>query len=203
MSSEQSPHIHAWLGRAASFSRSLQMPLLADGIGFRQPALDFRIHFRNLRHAKMVDMISARNGVNPSKARVFQSAREHHMTVHPARTRRHLRKRHAHLKSDARLFRQHLHRATAPDRLEHGLEDGPNLRRFSLKMCGQIVPSAKMRLIPVGEIPPATRALPQWAFGRFRHWKLLWCLMSISLNCESRRRQMSKGFVCGTCQVSF
>jgi hypothetical protein len=137
-------------------------------------------------------MISARNGVNPAEARVLQSARENHMTVHPARARRHLRKRHPHLKGDARLFRQHLHRAAAPDRLEDGLEDRPNLRRFSAKMGGQIMPPAGMRLIAVGKIPPATRALPQWPFGRLRHWALLGCLMSISLNFGNRRLRTQK-----------
>jgi hypothetical protein len=84
-----------------------------------------------------------------------------------------LRKGHAHLKSDARLFRQHGHRITAPDRLKHALEDRAELRWFSMKMCGQIMTPAEMRLIAVREIPLAARTLPQRPFRRLRHGTLL------------------------------
>jgi len=92
----------------------------------------------------MMDVVSGGNGVDAPEAWVLQSARQNDVTVHPAQTRRHLRKRHAHLKRDAGLFREHDHRSATPNGLEHRVKDRADGRGLAVKMRLQIMPAAEM-----------------------------------------------------------
>ncbi len=110
------------------------MLLLTDCIGFSEPGFGLLVNLRGSGESKMVDMVSAGNCFNAAEAWMLQFAREDHMAVNPTRMRCHLGKGHSDLKRNACLLRQHNHRATAPNRLEHGVENRTDLCRFASKM---------------------------------------------------------------------
>ena len=61
----------------------------------------------------MMHVIPRRNVLDLRKAGIFQSAREHHVTDDAISPQTHRRETHAHLKCDARFFRQHAYRPTS------------------------------------------------------------------------------------------
>src|SRR5450432_2192092 len=145
-------------GRAGSQS---QMPLLADGIGLRQPGPEVIVDLAELAQAKDVHMVAGRNALYPSKAGVLKAAGEHDMPVQPLLSRRHLREGHPDLKSDAGLLRQDSHRADGPQRRDDVVVERSNLRRLAPKMIGQMVAAAGVRLIPVRELTSTLLAPPE------------------------------------------
>jgi len=120
------------------------MSLLADRVSLRQPSFDLLIHLLHRGETEMMNVVPGRNGIYAAESRVLHSARQNDMTVHPSQTRSQLRERHAHLKRDARFFRQHGHRSAAPDGLEHRVKDRTDFRRLAFKMRLQIVLAAEM-----------------------------------------------------------
>jgi hypothetical protein len=67
------------------------------------------------------------------------------------------------LKRNACLLWQDDHRAAPANRAPHGLIDRAHDRTPASKMMREIVTSTRVRLIAVGEAPPAARTRPQRA----------------------------------------
>src|SRR5579862_331224 len=99
---------------------------------------------------------------------MLESARKNHVAVNPSQSRSQLRERHANLKSDARFFRQHDHGSATPNRFKRGVKNRADFRWLAVKMSLQIVPAAEVRLVAVGEMAFAGRALPKRAGGTGR-----------------------------------
>ena len=137
------------------------MPLFSDSICLCEPGTKIIVDVRWLREAKRVDVISRGESLNRPKARMLESPRQNDMPVDPVPSWRNLGKRHSHVECDARLLRQHDHGAESIHCCQHGVEDLTNLGRLPPKVALEIVESAGMRLISVGEGPLASRTLPQ------------------------------------------
>jgi hypothetical protein len=149
------------------------MSLLADTVGFSEPGGDFVIDLSHALEPKRVEMISRRKSFNAPEARIFEAAGEDDVAVHPVSPNDESREAHAHVKGDTRLFGEDGDRAIRPGDREEFVEDGADGGRFSSEMRRQGVTAARMRLITIGELPPAARAAPQfqkaprsWWIGR-------------------------------------
>ena len=117
----------------------------------------------------MMNVVPGRNGFDLAKSWLLEPSSEYHMPVHPFRTRRQLRKRHLHLKSDAGLLGKNSHRSAALDRFEERFVDFTDFVAFAFKVVLQIVISTEVRLIPVREFAFALRALPERPLGESFH----------------------------------
>ena len=94
-----------------------------------------------------------------------QTPREDDVTIEPPLARRDLRKRHANLKRDARLFRKDDDGAALANRTPYRPVELAHDRAGPLKMVREVVTSTRVRLIAVGEAPPAARTRPHRALG--------------------------------------
>src|SRR3954471_15260401 len=88
----------------------LEMALLANSIGFCQPGGELGVNIIHACDAKVMHMVAGRNSVYPAKTGMVKSTRQDDMAVQPARFRRDLRERHAHLKGNSRLLWENAHR---------------------------------------------------------------------------------------------
>lgn len=115
-------------------------------------------------------MIPERDRVDSAEAWMWQSAGEDDVTIEPALARRDLGKRHPHLKGNARLLREDNGRPARGDCAADRLEQQTDRPILALKVVGQVVPAAGVRLIAVGEAtlaslgrqPPAQRGHGIW-----------------------------------------
>ena len=131
-------------------------------VGLPKPAAELGVHLAGRHKAEVVDMVSGRDRVDAAEARVWSAAGEHDMTIEPALARRELGERYPHLKRNARLLWNDGDRTTSGDRAADGVEEQPDSPVLALKVVGQVVPAAGMRLIAVGEAPLATGTNPEW-----------------------------------------
>src|SRR3954469_2049065 len=92
---------------------------------------------------------------------MLETAGEHDVTVQPVLAGRHLGEGHANLKSNARLFRKNANGPECADRGDNLVEECPDLRGLSAKVIGELVTTARMRLIPVREVAPTFIAVPE------------------------------------------
>ncbi len=92
-----------------------------------------------------------------------QPAGQYHMTVEPPGARIHLCERHAGLKGDPGLFREHDHRPAAIDCFHYCVKERADFRRLALEMGVQVVSTAEVGLISIRERAAAFWALPKWA----------------------------------------
>ena len=137
------------------------MLLGADRIGFPQPGPEVLVDLARRHEPKVMHVISGRDGIDAAKSRVRETAGKDDVSVEPCRTRCDLGKRHTNLKCDPGLFRDHGHRSALGDSASHRVEQHPYSGILPLKMMLQVVPSAGVRLIAVGETPATPGALPQ------------------------------------------
>ena len=148
-----------------------QMSLLADAIGLGEPSGDFIIDLIHVREPKRVKMISRRKSLNAPETRIFEATRQDDVAVHPTSPNDKSRETHANLKGDPRLLGQDGNRAILLRDRYQLVEDGADGGRLAAEMRGQRVTAARMRLIPIGELPPANGTPPQlrlaWWIGRF------------------------------------
>ena len=138
------------------------MLLRADSIGLSKPGTELRINLRGRHQAEVVDMVSGRDRFDSAEAWTRHSAGEHHVTIEPAMTRCDLGERHPHLKRNTRLLREDDDRATSGDCTSDGVEEQADGGILALKVVGQVVPAAGMRLIAVGEATLAIGTGPKW-----------------------------------------
>jgi hypothetical protein len=82
------------------------------------------------------------------------------VTVQPFQFWGDLGKGHAHLKRNASLFWDDTNRANLPNSRDNLVEQRPNLWWLSSKMVIEIVSTARVRLIAIGEMSPALGAPP-------------------------------------------
>jgi len=136
------------------------MPLLADQICFRQPCPEVHVDLAGMAQAKDVHMVAGRDGLDPAKARVLKSSREHDVSVQPLLPRRRSREGHPDLKGDAGLLRQDPNWADTSDRRYNLVEEGSNLWRFSPEMISETIAAARMRSVSVREVTSAAFATP-------------------------------------------
>src|SRR5262245_11514812 len=106
-------------------------------------------------------VIARREGFDFSKSRALQAAGQHDMAVEPSSPRRHLGKRHSHLERDSRLFGQHTNGADGPNGGDDRIEERAYFGRFALKVVGQAVSAASVRLIAVRKDAATVRTAPQ------------------------------------------
>lgn len=147
-----------WSGAAAR----LEMLLGTHGVGLSKPGAELSVDLAGRHKAEVVDVVSGRDRLDAAEARVCSSAGEHDMTIEPALARRDLGERHPHLKRNARLLWNDRDRTTRGDRAADGVEEQPDSPILALKVVGQVVPAAGMRLIAVGETPLTTGTGPEW-----------------------------------------
>lgn len=138
-----------------------QVLLRTDGIGVPKPRTKVCIDLGRRRESKMMHMVARRYRVDPAEPRVRQPSGKHNVTVEPALPRRHLGKRHAHLKGDARLFGKYDHGPAGGNGTADGLIEHPHGGVLASEVMRQVVASAGMRLIAVGEAALAARAFPK------------------------------------------
>lgn len=141
----------------------LQVLLLTDRIRFAHPVLKPIVHIRHGQQAEMMHVIARRDRFDPTKARICATPCKDDVAIEPSIARCDLRERHAHLKRNACLLWQDDHRAAPANRAPHGLIDRAHDRTPASKMMREIVTSTRVRLIAVGEAPPAARTRPQRA----------------------------------------
>ena len=127
------------------------MALLANAIRFGEPRAELGVDLSDGMHAKRVEVVPRRKRLDLSEARTLQAARQDNVAVQPFLARRHLCKRHAYLKRDARLLGQDAHRSNPAYRREYSLEERPNPRVLTPKMGGERMPSAGVCLMAVGK----------------------------------------------------
>jgi len=108
----------------------------------------------------MVNVILPRNRVDAREAGPFAPARQNQVPDEARAPNLDSGKRHPHLECDAGLLRQHRDRASAPHLGEEPVEQLAHCGRFPLEVGFQVVTAARMRLVPVGEFAPASRATP-------------------------------------------
>ena len=147
----------------------LEMLLSTDGIGLSKPGAELSVDLGRRYKAEVVDMIPRRNSVDAAEAGVWQSAGEDDVTIEPVLSRRDLGKRHPHLKGNARFLWEDDDRPTGGDRPADWFEKQTDRPILVLKVVGQVVPAAGMRLIAVGEATLATGADPDWPTVPFSH----------------------------------
>lgn len=147
----------------------LQVLLLTDRVRFTHPVLKLIVHIRHGQQTEMMHVIARRERFDAAKARIRATPRKDDVAIEPLIVRCNLRERHAHLKRDACLLWQDDHWSAAANRAAHGLIDGAYDRTPASKMMREVVTSTRVRLIAVGEAPPAARTRPQRALGAL-HW---------------------------------
>ena len=152
-------------------SPGLQVLLSADLVGFGQPRAEVLIDVAQLHEPERVQVIARRERLDAAEARVIETSGQHHVPVQPAAPRRHLREGHPHLEGDPRLLRQNLYRADRSDSGHYLPIQRANRRRLAAEVMRERVPAARVRLIAVGEDPPAFAAAPQRWFG---HQRMIW-----------------------------
>ena len=110
------------------------MFLLADLIRLLDQAAKFFIKVRQLFNSEMVNVIAPGNRVNAHKARPVVSLRQNQVTYDLGILDLNSGKRHAHLESDSRFFRQYDNRPAAPHLGNKQLVKFLDLFRFSPKV---------------------------------------------------------------------
>lgn len=110
------------------------MPLLANRVSLFQPPADLCIDVRRREDPKMVDMISSGDRFDLAESLVFQPACQHNVPVDPVAAWRELSERHADLKRDPGLLREHPHRPMASHRSEYRIEHRTHNRRLACEM---------------------------------------------------------------------
>src|ERR1041385_4722119 len=98
------------------------MFLTPDIIGFTNPRGEFLVEFLQMVEAERVQMISRRESLDAGKARMLEAARKNKMTDKIIAPHLDRDERHAHLKSNSRLLRQHLHRTARLNDLHQRIE---------------------------------------------------------------------------------
>lgn len=146
-----------------------QVPLRAHLIRLREPGPDFVVNFVQAFEAKRVEMIARRKGFDPAEAWTREATRQNNMAVDPVLPNREGGETHTNLESDPGLLGQHDDRAVFLREGEQFVEDRPDVRRFAFEMRRERIGLiARMRLVPVRELPAAFGATPQWWIGRPR-----------------------------------
>jgi hypothetical protein len=105
-------------------------------------------------------MVAGRNGLDGAKAGMFDSARQDEVAVQPVRFGSDLGEGHADLESDAGLLRENPDRSDVAKRRNNRAKERADGRGFAAEMAGKVVAAAGVRLIGVGELPPACLAPP-------------------------------------------
>jgi hypothetical protein len=134
--------------------------LFSDSICFGEPRTEIVIHVARLRQSKSVDVISRRESLNRPKTWMLEPPRQNDMPINPAPSWRNLGKRNSHVKCDASLLRQHDHRAESIHGCEHRIEQCAYAGRLPSKVALEVMQSAGVRLISVGESPLASQTPP-------------------------------------------
>jgi hypothetical protein len=106
-------------------------------------------------------VISRRQRLDSAKARMLETSGKNHMAIKPCPTRSDLGERHAHLKGDPGLLGQNSHGANRPNSGDHAPKERPNRGWLTTKVMGEREPAAGVRLIAIGEGPPALLASPR------------------------------------------
>jgi hypothetical protein len=151
------------LGRGVAIVEVLLRP---HQIGLCQPRSEVGVDVAQLSESKCMHMIPRRERLDGAKARMLETTGKNHMAIKPRPPRRDLGKRHAHLKGDPGLLGQNSHWANRSNGGDHTPEERANCGWLATKVMGEREPSAGMRLIAVGEGPPALPASPQGCAGR-------------------------------------
>jgi hypothetical protein len=123
---------------------------------------ELRVDLGRRHKAEVVNMIPWGDSVNAAEAGVWQPTGEDDVTVEPVLVRCDLGKRHPHLKGNARFLWDDDDRPAGGDGAADGLEKQTDSPVLALKVVGQVVPAAGMRLIAVGEATLAMRTGPKW-----------------------------------------
>lgn len=157
-----------WLRRAwSTTAHLLEVLLRSHQIGLCQPRSEICVDIAQLRESECMHVISRRERLDDAKARMVETSGKHHMAIKPCPTRSDLGERHAHLKGDAGLLGQNSHGAYRPEGGDHAPKERPNRGWLTTKMMGERESAAGVRLIAIGEGPPALPASPQ--VGSVRH----------------------------------
>jgi hypothetical protein len=128
---------------------------------------------RSMLDPEVMSMIARRKALYLREQGIVRPPREYEMPGHPVPPNRQLGEGHAVLKGDAGLFGQDDDRPGSLDHGQEGVEYGAHLLGLARKMAFQIVPTAGMALIAVGEGSAAVPTSPQWPLGASCHPILL------------------------------
>jgi len=137
------------------------VPLLADGVSLLKPGIQFRVHLLDPLQPKVVDVVSRRDGIDPPEAGMLEPARQDHVAVDPIAPRSQLRERHSDLEGDPCLFWQNPNRTNSANACANGIEDGTNAGILAGEVRCEVVSSARVLLVSIGERALAARAHPQ------------------------------------------
>lgn len=145
---------------------ALEMLLLSDRVGLREPGVKLRVEILRRRETKEVHVTPRRHRIDPSKSRRLETARENQMAVQPALPRRYLRERHSRLEGDARLLGEHVHRSYCVEDAHEVLEERTYCRRLSDEVVVDGAEGrARVRLIAIRELAMTARAAPERSVG--------------------------------------
>ena len=139
----------------------MKVALLADPIGFPEPAAKLLVNFLEPGQTENVQVVPGREGLHLAEAGMLEPARQHYVAVEPLLPRSDLGKGHPDLKGDPGLFRKHPDRTDRPERCHHRIEEGANLRALGAEVLAERVTPAVVGLIPVGEGPATPGATPE------------------------------------------
>jgi hypothetical protein len=148
---------------------AMEMCLLSDRIGLREPGPKLRVELLRRREPKEVHVIPSRHRIDPSKSRRLETAREHEMTVQPTLPRRDLRERHSRLEGNARLLRENVNRTDPVDEAHELIEQRAHCRRPSDEVVvDRAEGRTRVRLMAIRELATTASAAPMsaWPPGR-------------------------------------
>ncbi len=137
-----------------------KVPLLADPVGLGQPGGHLLVGLVQVLQPELVQVVAGREGLDPPEPGVLQPPGQDHVPVHPAAPQGEGGEAHPHLEGDPGLLGQDGDRAVALGQLDQAPEDGHHLGVLAGQVPVQVEGAAGVRLVAVGERPPAARAGP-------------------------------------------
>ncbi|HVF72042.1 MAG TPA: hypothetical protein VM940_10595 [Chthoniobacterales bacterium] len=137
------------------------MPLRAYLVCFGEPTSDFVVDFLDVLDPKGVEMIARRKSFDAPESRIFQTAREDDVAVDPVSPDHKSGEAHSNMERDPRFFRQNRQRAIRFGDAQQCVENFPDRLRFTVEVGAKPGAAASVRLVTVGECPPAFRATPK------------------------------------------
>ena len=137
------------------------MPLLADAVGFGKPCRDLVVDLVRAFEPERVKMIPRRKSFDATKTRMFASARQNHVAIHPVLANHERRETHPHLECDSRFLWQNGDRTVLFRDGQQFVEDVADSLWFAGKMRRESVSTAGVGLIAIRKGAAATRTTPQ------------------------------------------
>jgi len=137
------------------------MLLLPHGIRLLNKSEQLFAQILRSLDTEMMGVVLPRERLHFHKAGTLVSFSQHQMSNQSRPLNLDSRKRHADLKSNSSFFRQDYYSAAIPNFGNEQVEKPAHRRRFAIKVRPQSVPSTRVRLVAISELPAANRASPE------------------------------------------